>query len=37
METKVYFICGRPRVAVRVATCSNGVYTNFSHSKKDLK
>lgn len=35
METKVYFICGRPRVAVRVATCNNGVYTNFTHSKRN--
>lgn len=37
METKVYFICGRPHTAVRVATCSNGIYTNFTHPKKNLK
>lgn len=34
MGKKVYYICGRPRVAVRVATCNNGVYTNFTNSKK---
>lgn len=37
METKVYYICGRPRVAVRVASCNNGVYTNFANPKKAKK
>lgn len=34
MERTVYYICGRPRVAVRVATCSNGKYTNFVNPSK---
>lgn len=37
METKVYFVCGRPRVAVRVASCNSGVYTNFANPKKAKK
>lgn len=37
MEKKVYFICGRPRVAVRVASCANGVYTNYAHPKQNRK
>lgn len=38
MEKKVYFICGRPRIAVKVASCSNGNYVNFSTPQvKQLK
>lgn len=37
METKVYYICGRPRVAVRVATCSGGNYINFDNTSKNFK
>lgn len=33
METKVYTICGRPIVAVKVASCNGGVYTNYTHKK----
>lgn len=33
MEKKVYYICGRPRVAVRVASCADGVYTNYMYPK----
>lgn len=33
METKVYTLYGRPRIAVRVATCTKGVYINFATPK----
>lgn len=29
MEIKTYTICGRPRLAVKVASCAGGVYTNY--------
>lgn len=35
MEKKVYFICGKPRVAVKVASCSNGNYVNYSTIKSN--
>lgn len=34
MIKTVYYICGRPRVAVRVATCSGGNYVNFANPSK---
>lgn len=34
METKVYTLYGRPRIAVRVATCKGNTYTNFVHPKE---
>lgn len=37
MIKTVYYICGRPRVAVRVATCSDGKYVNFANPSKTLK
>ena len=38
MITTVYYICGRPRVAVKVASCSGGKYINYAHpSKSDKK
>lgn len=37
MKTTVYYICGRPRVAVRVASCANGVYTNYTYPKENQK
>lgn len=37
METKVYFICGRPRLAVKVATCNNGEYINYPNINKGRK
>ena len=30
MERTVYTICGRPRVAEKVASCTNGKYINYS-------
>lgn len=33
METKTYTICGRPRTAVKVASCAGGVYTNYQFPK----
>lgn len=37
METKVYYICGRPRVAVKVASCSGDKYTNFINPQTKQK
>lgn len=31
METKTYIFGGRPRVAVRIASCKDGVYTNYTN------
>lgn len=37
MITTVYYICGRPRVAVRVASCSGGNYINYANLSKSNK
>lgn len=37
METKVYFICGRPHTAVRVASCNGKTYTNYVNAKRNTK
>lgn len=37
METKVYTICGRPIVAVKVASCAGGVYTNYQYNSQTKK
>lgn len=37
MKHKIYTICGRPVMAVRVATCENGNYTNFTRPKRQSK
>ncbi len=29
MITKIFYVCGRPHLAVRVATCSGRNYMNF--------
>ena len=35
MIRTVYYICGRPRVAVRVASCSGGKYINYANPSKN--
>ncbi len=37
MIRTVYFICGRPRVAVRVASCADGVHVNYANPSKSNK
>ena len=38
MITTVYYICGLPRVAVRVASCTGGKYINYVNpSESDQK
>ena len=37
MIRTVYYICGRPRVAVRVASCAGGVYVNYDNLSKSNK
>lgn len=34
MIRTVYYIYGRPRVAVRVASCSGGKYINYANPSK---
>lgn len=34
MERKTYTICGRTHVAVKVASCAGGVYTNYQNPKR---
>lgn len=37
MNTKIFYIGGRPYVAVRVATCSGKNYTNFVNPSKSSR
>lgn len=37
MKTTVYFICGRPRMAVRVAACSGDKYINYVNRSKTVR
>ena len=37
MKTTVYYLCGRPHVTGRMATCSGGNYINFINPSKNFK
>lgn len=37
MKTTIHYICGRPYLAVRVASYANGVYTNYANPSKNKK